>query len=1498
MQGLPVELPPALASLASQHGLAARAYRLEYAPGQRLAYVHEGVWREAVVLAPPEEGVTHRLAIHSGRDRVERQVDLTMHSHSVVPLYAYDVGHPLEILESRGHWKECVVVNRAPGCNQYVVRMGPTGHPFWTLLVPWNHRTLSSHSFVPLFAVRSLVPSRWTDDASLEGIGGDADDGAGRDRADEDELDETASMQIERDIGVEFVLNIRSAQRGRAVSLWCPGKVVAIHKRQFGTAVLKPGLGIMGKTCDVIAGAYRFCARWKNEHEPLLVRRRIRSALVDEASSITVSSISSSSALVDEASASLALGAEGADADGVAALAVRHDSGLEQGAGGVDSSSLSDSPELFRVGTGSSSSGSSRSSVGGIGRPGSNVLGSTGAVSNVAAGAASAANATAAGAAEGAAAAANAIDSTKPDDAPVADEGGEGTRAQPTAWGPWVRAAVEGDSLRMHDGEGSAFRWEHCMDIEVDVLPVYMYPPHAQLRVLRADGWCRMSAGERHPTLPNVYTGVFEDGERLSLTLTRSNHAPVLDPSVDMGPEHLKYVAWVRSTFSFVVDALSGERLDIVLQCVKLRVEGGAPGQQRDPFDVVMDEVASGDAQSKPVLVTGEAASGKSTFARLFMVKCLHQRPELQLVPFLLTTIDLMRIIKQNSLAGDYLDGFLRSVYGPRSRRYLFLKQAMLERRLVLFLDGMDEVPTGLKSVVEAHIMTAVRMSARVVMTSRPGGFSPAWLEQCISMKILPLDQEQQQAVAQARLSAPEHLAMFKQLMARPDLQQLASNPLILSMVLSYIRSSAQAQTSGPLNRWKLYHTAMSTIITRLDAKTLEARKGQAGRDSGEYMLMLQEIAFKAHCKQMKDLNSEVLRSAITEQTAALWEDVKESVARGQFAVLTFFVENDETIYRFGHLTFQEHLCSMVINRMLTDEMERVKNIMTASGGIRKMLQGSWWLTVTQFCLEGLMAEGERGEELANRFAECMLEEVIHKEGVLKLTAKELHSFDSMSAFAVLLRHTYKASALELGDGKSELNAEWLPQLCHALNGHPTLRRLTLRRMMINALPAAMADAGLGALSAVLRASTVLEVLQLQSCGLESRHVLPLCSELRASPIRLRELDLSGNKIADGGLVALAQIFEVDGVTLEMLDISGNALEEGGVAAIAKALSASSGLKTVKLANHALPIQELKTGKSVNMDGQKLTDFDLQFMAEVLSAAPRQPSGEDLCISLGYNGLTEKGASMLAKALGTGAMRVQQLNLRGNKVGVDGAVALIEAMMRGGCPLKVLDLSDNGICGLSADGSGRYAAEAVYAVCAWLKTDGNPLRELKLGQNQLCGVNWEGRGHYTSVAVEALCDALVRPSCSLRSLKIFGNCWGNRDTLKLADALRQRTTPLECVDMRWNEMGSDATEALLAAATDACRVEHMPQRLRCGATLNAHTNWVETLQHDEMYMYSGSQDQTIRKWRRSDLHCEAVLKGHEKGVLSLKLLGDMLYAGDRKGEIKLWKVPLIAVDGR
>ena len=120
-----------------------------------------------------------------------------------------------------------------------------------------------------------------------------------------------------------------------------------------------------------------------------------------------------------------------------------------------------------------------------------------------------------------------------------------------------------------------------------------------------------------------------------------------------------------------------------------------------------------------------------------------------------------------------------------------------------------------------------------------------------------------------------------------------------------------------------------------------------------------------------------------------------------------------------------------------------------------------------------------------------------------------------------------------------------------------------------------------------------------------------------------------------------------------------------------------------------------------------------------------------------------------------------------------------------------LDVSENGVCGLDAEGEGSYTASAVRALCSLLRTEGNQLHTLKIGQNQICGVNWKGRGRYTSEAVQLLCDALRSRACRLRVLKIFGNCWGNRDTLALADALSSRAVALSLLDMRWNEMGSE-----------------------------------------------------------------------------------------------------------
>ena len=79
------------------------------------------------------------------------------------------------------------------------------------------------------------------------------------------------------------------------------------------------------------------------------------------------------------------------------------------------------------------------------------------------------------------------------------------------------------------------------MDIEVDCLPEYVYPAHARLRVQYQGTWVRFIAGERDACLPNTYSGHPASGEPLTLCLSRHNHAPELEPSMDIEAEHHKY---------------------------------------------------------------------------------------------------------------------------------------------------------------------------------------------------------------------------------------------------------------------------------------------------------------------------------------------------------------------------------------------------------------------------------------------------------------------------------------------------------------------------------------------------------------------------------------------------------------------------------------------------------------------------------------------------------------------------------------------------------------------------------------------------------------------------------------------------------------------------------------------------------------------------------------------------------------------------------------------
>ena len=125
------------------------------------------------------------------------------------------------------------------------------------------------------------------------------------------------------------------------------------------------------------------------------------------------------------------------------------------------------------------------------------------------------------------------------------------------AWGPWERAVVRGDEIEVDSDRPDAntrLPWRKNLRIEVDVQPRYVYLPGTDLRLLRAGVWTAARIVHAHTgaeASANTYiVGGVDGAPREAVELGRGNHAPLLEPSLDLEKEHLKYSSWVRSTYA------------------------------------------------------------------------------------------------------------------------------------------------------------------------------------------------------------------------------------------------------------------------------------------------------------------------------------------------------------------------------------------------------------------------------------------------------------------------------------------------------------------------------------------------------------------------------------------------------------------------------------------------------------------------------------------------------------------------------------------------------------------------------------------------------------------------------------------------------------------------------------------------------------------------------------------------------------------------------------
>jgi len=179
-------------------------------------------------------------------------------------------------------------------------------------------------------------------------------------------------------------------------------------------------------------------------------------------------------------------------------------------------------------------------------------------------------------------------------------------------------------------------------------------------------------------------------------------------------------------------------------------------------------EKATSTCDCLAFLVLGSPGSGKSCLVNRVIMEILDRYQNL--VPLMIPISDVVKrsSVEDLSIASlhmlqDWFDQYLRMTFGDDSNRYWMICQAMAMNRIVFLFEGLEDAG-ALAKVVEMNIKRLILDRHMVIVTSRPllGGESSLeeMGEYIISSKLENLSDEHKRAVARKRLG-PEGIDAF-----------------------------------------------------------------------------------------------------------------------------------------------------------------------------------------------------------------------------------------------------------------------------------------------------------------------------------------------------------------------------------------------------------------------------------------------------------------------------------------------------------------------------------------------------------------------------------------------------------------------------------------------------------------------------------------------------------------------------------------------------------------
>ncbi len=287
-------------------------------------------------------------------------------------------------------------------------------------------------------------------------------------------------------------------------------------------------------------------------------------------------------------------------------------------------------------------------------------------------------------------------------------------------------------------------------------------------------------------------------------------------------PELPKGETWERRTAAerrlagrkMSEDELPGEALTLMshVEVVPVRVEEALRDQQR-------------------IVIIGDPGSGKSTLLKHLALRLAAEgdAPLPILVP-LNAYADALS--KGDTNLQQYLPAYFAGLAKGMDNLGPLFDEAIQQGRAVILLDGLDEVQRGRSNLVqkvEAFVHEAIGRGNKIVVTSRVVGYreSPLNPQDWTLYTVLDFDREAIEDFAQKWCTAfekstkgntpealiaaeRERISLIEALDANPGVANLASNPLLLT-ILALIKRQG---VSLPNHRVELYELYLKTLIS------------------------------------------------------------------------------------------------------------------------------------------------------------------------------------------------------------------------------------------------------------------------------------------------------------------------------------------------------------------------------------------------------------------------------------------------------------------------------------------------------------------------------------------------------------------------------------------------------------------------------------------------------------------------------------------------------------